>query len=244
MGRTDVTALPSGPRVLSICTVTFLVILPIFVAAEAADFALQIAFVRCLIGAFLGDLIPVAVLLSCLAGLGLVLLAMNPMLPAGEGLTVALAVLALIFINWFGKKPVLPKILTGFLVLAVGTGQAWSLGQQSPEAEQQSRAAFDFKPPTLHVDSFRHGIPHALPCLALAVPLGLANYVFDLATIQSARAAGALYPNRPVVRANGYFSIIGPMFGLNYDLNQCEAAASPVAKPTPASADREGEKTG
>ena len=223
-GRTDVTALPSGPSAPSIFTVTFLVILPVFVATKDAEFALQIALVWCfveamilVVGAFLGDLIrrtiPRTVLLSCLAGLGLLLLAMNPMLQAFEAPTVAFAVLALIFINWFGKKPLLPKIPTGFLLLAVGTGLAWSLGLQSPEAVQQSLSTFGFNPPKLHIDSFLQGIPHALPYLASAVPLGLANYVFDLENIESAHAAGDPYPTRPVMLANGLSSTIGAMFG-------------------------------
>lgn len=49
-------------------------------------------------------MIPRTVLLSCLSGLGLLLLAMNPMLQAFEAPTVSFIVLLLIFINWFGKN--------------------------------------------------------------------------------------------------------------------------------------------
>lgn len=59
-------------------------------------------------GSFLGEtirkMIPRTVLLSCLSGLGLLLLAMNPMLQAFEAPTVSFIVLLLIFINWFGKS--------------------------------------------------------------------------------------------------------------------------------------------
>lgn len=131
-GRMDVTALPSGPSAPSIFTVTFLVILPVYLQTKDAEFALQIALVWCfveamilLLGSFLGETIrqtiPRTVLLSCLAGLGLLLLAMNPMLQSFQAPTVAFAVLVLIFLNWFGKKPIFPKVPTGFLLLAVGT---------------------------------------------------------------------------------------------------------------------------
>ena len=209
-GRRDVTALPSGPSAPSIFTVTFLVILPVYLSTNDAEFALQIALVWCfveamilVVGSFFGEAIrrtiPRTVLLSCLAGLGLLLLAMNPMLQSFEAPTVAFVVLVLIFINWFGKKPLLPKVPTGFLLLAVGTALSWIFGLQSPAAVQESLSTFGFSPPSLHVDSFIQGIPHALPYLASAVPLGLANYVFDLENIESAHAAGDPYPTRPVM---------------------------------------------
>ncbi len=223
-GRTDVTALPSGPSAPSIFTVTFLVILPVYQQTKDPEFALKIALVWCFIeamilvgGSFLGDTIrrniPRTVLLSCLAGLGLLLLAMNPMLQSFETPTVAFVVLILIFINWFGKSPIFKKIPTGFLLLLVGTILAWAFGLQSPEAIKASMSTFGFHPPSLHINSFLEGLPHALPYLASAVPLGLANYVFDLENIESAHAAGDPYPTRSVMLANGISSALGMLFG-------------------------------
>lgn len=59
---------------------------------------------RFLPGETIRKMIPRTVLLSCLSGLGLLLLAMNPMLQAFEAPTVSFIVLLLIFINWFGKS--------------------------------------------------------------------------------------------------------------------------------------------
>jgi AGZA family xanthine/uracil permease-like MFS transporter len=223
-GRTDVTALPSGPSAPSIFTVTFLVILPVFLQTKDAEFALQIALVWCFveamilaIGSFFGEtirrMIPRTVLLSCLAGLGLLLLAMNPMLQSFETPVVAFVVLILIFINWFGKSPIFKKVPTGFLLLAVGTALAWIFGLQDPAAIQASMSSFGFSPPSLHISNFLQGLPHALPYLASAVPLGLANYVFDLENIESAHAAGDPYPTRAVMLANGLSSTLGAFFG-------------------------------
>lgn len=121
-GRSDVTALPSGPSAPSIFTVTFLVLMPVYQQTKDANFAIQIGLVWCFVealilvgGSFLGEtirkMIPRTVLLSCLSGLGLLLLAMNPMLQAFEAPTVSFIVLLLIFINWFGKKPIFPIFL-------------------------------------------------------------------------------------------------------------------------------------
>lgn len=222
--RTNVTALPSGPSAPSIFTVTFLVIMPVYQQTQDAEFALQIALVWCFVeamilvgGSFLGDtirrMIPRTVLLSCLSGLGLLLLAMNPMLQAFETPTVSFIVLLLIFINWFGKSPIFARIPTGLLLLVVGTVLAWAFGLQSPEAIKASMASFGFNPPSIHIDSFLQGLPHALPYLASAVPLGLANYIFDLENIESAHAAGDEYNTRNVMLANGLSSTLGCFCG-------------------------------
>ncbi|HEQ1857625.1 TPA: xanthine permease [Providencia alcalifaciens] len=223
-GRNDVTALPSGPSAPSIFTVTFLVIMPVYQTTKDPEFALQIALVWCFVeamilvgGSFLGEtirkMIPRTVLLSCLSGLGLLLLAMNPMLQAFEAPTVSFIVLLLIFINWFGKKPIFARIPTGLLLLIAGSILAWVSGLQSPEAITASMASFGFNPPSIHVDSFFQGLPHALPYLASAVPLGLANYIFDLENIESAHAAGDEYNTRKVMLANGLSSTVGVVLG-------------------------------
>ncbi|MEO7588715.1 MAG: hypothetical protein ABIS84_11900, partial [Arachnia sp.] len=132
-GRTDVTVLPSGPSAPSIFAVTFLVLMPVYQATQNAEFALGIGLVWCvleasilIVGSFVGDalrrLIPRTVLLSCLAGLGLLLLAMNPMLQSFSTPVVGFIVLTLIFINWFGRKPLFKKIPTGLLLLLAGSG--------------------------------------------------------------------------------------------------------------------------
>lgn len=226
-GRLDVTALPSGPSAPSIFTVTFLVILPVYKTTNNAEFAFSIALVWCLFeaailiaGAFLGDtlrrIIPRTVLLSCLSGLGLILLALNPMLQSFETPIVAFIVLIIIFLNWFGKSPIFAKIPTGFLLLAAGTALAWGFGLQSPEAVTAALHTLGFNLPEVHITSVFQGIPHALPYLASAVPLGLANYIFDLENIESAHAAGDPYKTRRVMLANGFSSCIGAFAGNPY----------------------------
>ncbi|MGL4668261.1 MAG: xanthine permease, partial [Saezia sp.] len=223
-GRTDVTALPSGPSAPSIFTVTFLVIMPVFRETNNHIFALQIALVWCfleamilIVGSFLGELIrkaiPRTVLLSCLGGLGLLLLAMNPLLQAFEAPTVSFVVLGIIFMNWFGKSPVFAKIPTGFLLLLAGTILAWGFGLQSPEAITASLSSLGFNPPSVHVSDFWAGLPKAAPYLASAIPLGLANYIFDLENIEAADAAGDSYKTRNVMLANGCSSILGCFLG-------------------------------
>jgi adenine/guanine/hypoxanthine permease len=223
-GRGDVVALPSGPSAPSIFTVTFLVLLPVYRETQDAELTLGIALVWGFVegailfaGSFVGDwlrrAVPRTVLLACLAGLGLLLLAMNPMLQAFQFPVVAFVVLVIVFMNWFGRSPFLKKIPTGLLLLVVGTALAWAFGLQSPEAITKALAHAGYHPPTAHFGTFIEGLAHAAPHLASAVPLALANYVFDLENIESAEAAGDSYKARPVMLANGSSSMIGALMG-------------------------------
>lgn len=101
-------------------------------------------------------------------------------------------------------------------MLATGTVLAWAFGLQDRAAIAASMQSFGFNPPTVHIDSLIQGIPHALPYLASAVPLGLANYIFDLENIESAHAAGDEYKTRQVMLASGISSIIGCFCGNPY----------------------------
>lgn len=223
-GRTDVTALPSGPSAPSIFLVIFMVMMPI--ARETGDpyYAWKVALGWCFLealielsGAFIGDwlrrIIPRSVLLSCLAGLGLLLLAMNPMLQSFEAPLVSFIVLAIIFINWFGKKPVFPRIPTGFLLLAAGTILAWVFGKMDVAAITQGAETLGLSIPLPQLAELIEGIPPALLFLVSAIPLGVTNFIFTLENIESAAAAGDEYNVRNIMLANGISTIIGSMFG-------------------------------
>ena len=121
--------------------------------------------------------------------------------------------LALIFLNWFGKKPIFKQIPTGLLLIIAGAGLAWISGLQSPEAVTKALSDFGFNPVSVHIDSFFKGLPHAAPYLASAVPLGLANYIFDLENIESAHAAGDAYNTRNVMMVNGAASCVACFLG-------------------------------
>lgn len=223
-GRTDVTALPTGPSAPSVFIVIFLVILPIAKATGDIYYAWRVAlgwaFLEALIelsGAFVGDwlrkAIPRSVLLSALGGLGLLLLAMNPILQSFEAPYVSFIVLALIFVNWFGKSPILPKIPTGFLLLAVGTILAWVFGQMDVAAISEGAETLGVSIPILQIADVMEGIPPALTFLVSAIPLGITNFIFTLENIESAAAAGDDYNVRNIMLANGFSSIIGVFFG-------------------------------
>jgi AGZA family xanthine/uracil permease-like MFS transporter len=222
-GRTDVTALPSGPSAPSIFTVTFLVLMPVYQQTGDADFAIQIGLVWCFVeamilagGSFLGnhpqdDPAHRAAVVPLRAGS-----AAAGDEPDAAGVRSADRVVhraAADLHQLVRQKPIFAKIPTGLLLLIAGTALAWISGLQSPEAIKASMSSFGFNPPQVHVEGFLQGLPHALPYLASAVPLGLANYIFDLENIESAHAAGDEYPTRKVMLANGLASMLGCLMG-------------------------------
>ncbi len=223
-GRTDVTALPSGPSAPSIFIVVFLVIMPIAKATGDVYYAWRVALGWCFLeslvelsGAFIGDwlrrIIPRSVLLSALAGLGLLLLAMNPILQSFEAPYVSFVVIAIIFINWFGKKPIFAKIPTGFLILAVGTVLAWVFGQMDPAGISAGLEQVGFSLPIPQFGDLFKGISPAFVFLISAIPLGVTNFIFTLENIESASAAGDDFNVRNIMIANGLSSITGCFFG-------------------------------
>ncbi len=223
-GRTDITALPSGPAAPAVFTITFLVLLPVMTTTNDPKMAIGIAlvwgFVENMIlffGAFIGDAlrraVPRVVLLSTLAGLGLLLLAMNPMLQSFEYPVVGFIVLTLVFMNWFGRKPIFKKIPTGLLLLVAGTALGWAFGIMSPDAIREALAHAGFAPPQVHVNDLWDYLSVSGPYLASAVPLALANFVFDLENIEAADAAGDPYPTRRVLLADAGSGMIGNFFG-------------------------------
>lgn len=224
LGRTDITALPSGPAAPAIFTITFLVLLPVYTQTNDPNLAIGVALVWgfientiLFVGAFLGDYlrraVPRTVLLSCLAGLGLLLLAMNPMLQSFATPVVAFVVLVLIFINWFGKSVLFRQLPTGLILLVVGTALGWAFGLMSPDAIREALAQAGFTPPTVHVTDIASYFSVALPYIASAVPLALANFVFDIENIESAHAAGDPFETRRTILADAGAGYIGNFFG-------------------------------
>jgi adenine/guanine/hypoxanthine permease len=223
-GRTDVTALPSGSSSPGIFLIVFVIMLPLYQQTQDAAFTTTVAvlwgFIEAAIlflGAFLGEtirkIVPRTVLLAALAGLAFVFLGMNPMLQSFEMPIVAFVALIIIFMNWLSKHPILKKIPTGLLLIVVGTAIAWIAGYQNPADVTEALKSFGFNPPMLHLNGFADSFNAALPYLLTAVPLGLANYIFNLENVEAAAVCGDEYKTRDVMLANGFSTLVGGLCG-------------------------------
>jgi AGZA family xanthine/uracil permease-like MFS transporter len=223
-GRTDVTAMPYGPSVPHMFIVTFVVMLPTFLATKdpvkAWEAGLAWAFiigVIILIGAFVGPTIrkftPRAALLGTLAGISITFISMRPAAQMWEAAWIALPVMAIIIIGFVGGVKLPGNVPIGLAALLLGSALAWAGGYM--ETAAVSSAAHDIAVglPSLNVDLLVHGLDGISPLLATAIPLGIYNFTEAMSNVESAAAAGDSYSLRKVLLADGTGAVVGSCLG-------------------------------
>jgi AGZA family xanthine/uracil permease-like MFS transporter len=223
-GRSDVTAMPYGPSVPHMFIVTFVVMLPTFIATKdpikAWEAGLAWAFiigVIILIGAFVGPTIrkftPRAALLGTLAGISITFISMGPAAQMWEAAWIALPVLALIIIGFVANVRLPGNFPVGLAALLLGSAIAWSGGFM--DTANVSSAAHDIALgiPSLNLDLLFNGLDGISPLLATAIPLGIYNFTEAMSNVESAAAAGDSYSLRKVLLADGTGAIVGSCLG-------------------------------
>jgi AGZA family xanthine/uracil permease-like MFS transporter len=223
-GRTDVTAMPYGPSVPHMFIVTFVVMLPTFLATkdpiQAWEAGLAWAFiigVIILIGAFVGPTIrkftPRAALLGTLAGISITFISMRPAAQMWEAAWIALPVLALIIIGFVGGVKLPGNFPIGLAALLLGTGIAWATGFMETAAVSSAAHDIAVGVPSLNVDLLLNGLDGISPLLATAIPLGIYNFTEAMSNVESAAAAGGASSLRKVLLADGTGAVIGAGLG-------------------------------
>jgi AGZA family xanthine/uracil permease-like MFS transporter len=223
-GRTDVTAMPYGPSVPHMFIVTFVVMLPTFIATKdpikAWEAGLAWAFiigVIILIGAFVGPTIrkftPRAALLGTLAGISITFISMRPAAQMWEAAWIALPVLALIVIGFVAGVKLPGNFPIGLAALLLGSAIAWAGGFMETAKVGDAAEAIAVGLPSLNLDLLFNGLEGISPLLATAIPLGIYNFTEAMSNVESAAAAGDSYSLRKVLLADGTGAIIGAGLG-------------------------------
>ena len=223
-GRTDVTALPYGPSVPHMFIVTFVVMLPTFIATKdpiaAWTAGLAWAFiigVIILIGAFVGPTIrkftPRAALLGTLAGISITFISMRPAAQMWEAAWIALPVLALIVIGFVSGVKLPGNFPMGLAALLVGSAIAWAGGFMETAAVTSAAKDIAVGIPSLNLDLLFDGLGGISPLLATAIPLGIYNFTEAMSNVESAAAAGDDYNLRHVLLADGTGAVVGSALG-------------------------------
>jgi AGZA family xanthine/uracil permease-like MFS transporter len=223
-GRTDVTAMPYGPSVPHMFIVTFVVMLPTFIATKdpikAWEAGLAWAFiigVIILIGAFVGPTIrkftPRAALLGTLAGISITFISMRPAAQMWEAAWIALPVLALIIIGFVAGVRLPGNFPVGLAALLLGSAIAWAGGFMETAKVGDAAEAIAVGLPSLNLDLLFHGLEGISPLLATAIPLGIYNFTEAMSNVESAAAAGDSYSLRKVLLADGTGAIVGSCLG-------------------------------
>ncbi|MEA2190819.1 MAG: adenine/guanine/hypoxanthine permease [Solirubrobacteraceae bacterium] len=223
-GRSDVTAMPYGPSVPHMFIVTFVVMLPTFIATKdpikAWTAGLAWAFiigVIILIGAFVGPAIrrftPRAALLGTLAGISITFISMRPAAQMWEAAWIALPVLALIVIGFISGVQLPGNFPIGLAALLLGSAIAWAGGFMETAAVTQAAKDIAVGIPSLNLGKLFDGLSGISPLLATAIPLGIYNFTEAMSNVESAAAAGDRYNLRHVLLADGTGAVIGSALG-------------------------------
>jgi AGZA family xanthine/uracil permease-like MFS transporter len=231
-GRTDVCALPYGINTVTVIAYTFLVMLPAKIQAtklglggdDAARFAWHAGLVACFgcgaiefVGSFVAQAVrratPRAALLSTLAGIALGFIALGFFFRAFAHPIVGLTTLGIVLLVYFGRVRFKGGIPGGFVAVAIGTGLAWATGLV--DVDKQPAFEVRWLPPVAVVNDLLEALrgDHLMAYLPVIVPMGLFNLVGSLQNIESAEAAGDLYPTAPSLAVNGLGSVVAAAFG-------------------------------
>jgi len=243
----DVTAMPLGLDTPSSIGVCFAVLGPVFLGLKAEmvkaqgltevtpqivnDAALQtwyvgmatmviigvIKLVFSFAGSWIQRIVPEAGLLGSLAGIGLALIGLIPLLEIFSMPIVGMVALGLILytlvagIRLPGNFPGVAAAVVAGLALYYGlglTGQEWLLGGHfhSPELKLH----FGLPIPTLH---FLKGMSGALAYLPVAVPFAILTVIGGVNVTESARVGGDEYDTRSVLLTEAVATLIAGVCG-------------------------------
>jgi adenine/guanine/hypoxanthine permease len=224
--RLDVAALPYGINTVSLFAFFFLIIVPVYVQTKDPWLAWKVGVISALIsgifegaGAFIGDRIrrisPRAALLSTLAGIAIVFIALEHTIKIWDKPIIAFIPLALILVEYFSRVKLPFRIPAGFYALLIGSVIAWSIGAMDSKALADSVKSVSFSfPGFAFIEIFRDvELSKIIPYLSVSIPMGIMSFFGTLQNIESASAAGDTYPAMPALAMNGIGTIVGSMFG-------------------------------
>jgi AGZA family xanthine/uracil permease-like MFS transporter len=222
--RDDVTAMPYGPSVPHMFIVTFVIMLPTYLATHNAFNAWAAGLAWCfiigcivLIGAFVGPFIrkytPRAALLGTLAGISIAFISMRPAAQMWEALWISLPVLVIILIGFFTNLKLPGNIPVGLAALLAGTAIGWIGGYMHPADVTAAAHNIAVNLPSLNFSRLGHGLSEVSPLLATAIPLGIYNFTEGMSNVESAAAAGDAYNLRSILLADGTGAVVGSVLG-------------------------------
>jgi AGZA family xanthine/uracil permease-like MFS transporter len=223
-GRDTVTAMPYGPSVPHMFIVTFVIMLPTYLATKNAFDAWAAGLAWCfiigcivLIGAFIGPYVrkytPRAALLGTLAGISIAFISMRPAAQMWEALWISLPVLIIIMIGFFTNLKLPGNIPVGLAALLVGTAIGWIGGYMHPADVSAAAHDIAFSLPSFNFGRLGHGLSEVSPLLATAIPLGIYNFTEGMSNVESAAAAGDNFNLRSILLADGTGAIVGSVLG-------------------------------
>lgn len=241
--RSDVTALPYGINTPSLLVYVFFVIKPAYERSNDPHYAWKLGLVACLgsgiiefVGSFVAERLrrntPRAALLGTLAGIALTFISMTFALQIWQRPLVAMVPLAVVLLTYFAHARFPLGLPGGFVAIVAGTVLAWLLTavgawlpsgwvevNLSAEAVRGAWHGWELYLPQWCWPAIREMLgsgrqwAEIISLLSVIIPMGLFNVIGSLQNIESAEAAGDVYPTCPSMAVNGIGTIAAACFG-------------------------------
>ncbi len=224
-GRTDVTAMPLGLDTPSTIGIAFAVLGPVYLVTKDPMVAWQVGMATMifmgiikLVFSFAGDwirrMVPQAGLLGSLAGIGVALLGVLPLMKLFELPLVGMVAFGLVLYTLVAKLKLPFKIPGAAAAVIGGTILYYLLGECGllSQAYHLPELSFSFTPP-LPTLGFVEGLGRAVDFLPVAIPFGLLTIVGGINVTESARMAGDDYNTRDILLTEAIATLVAGVTG-------------------------------
>ena len=220
------TAMPLGLDTPSTIGVALIVLGPVYlqthdpyVAWETGMATLFLIGVTKVVLSFAGDavvrILPLAALLGPLAGVGLALLGLFPIVQIFDNPVAGLVGTGLVLYTLVAKYPLPGRIPGALAAVAVAVALYWGMDLLGihPAHPQEAAAAFGLHAPLPEFQHLLAGLPRALDFLPVSLPFGLLTIIGGINATASARAAGDEYRTRDILLVEAGSTLLAAVFG-------------------------------
>ena len=223
--RQNVTAQPFGLGAAQVTGWLYLIMGPVYWQTGDAEFAFQIGLASAFIGGFVEILggfvgrwivrhVPHSALMGNMASSAIVWLSFVGIAMVFDKPIYALLPLLIVIIDYLGKADKrFAMIPSGLVAVVLGSVIAWVGGYLTPQNFTDSFSNIGFYPPIFCGEDVLKGLSGIVPFLPVIIPLQLNNFLSTLQGVESAKAAGDVYPERRSMVMDGCSSILGSLFG-------------------------------
>jgi AGZA family xanthine/uracil permease-like MFS transporter len=173
-----------------------------------------IEFGGAFVAAWVKRITPRAALLATLAGISITFISMDFCFRIFADPLVGFMPLAFILIQYIGRMQLPANIPAGLAAVLIGTMLAWGLGRMD-SAALMNTMHIELHVPQLFITDMLEATfsTYMINFLPVIIPMGLFNLLGSLQNMESAEAAGDVYPVKSSLAVNGIGTIAAACFG-------------------------------
>ena len=224
-GQSHVTALPYGVNTVSLFAFILFVMKPVLDQTHDVEQAWKAGLAACfgsgLIefgGAFVAGWVkratPRAALLATLAGIAITFIAMDFCFRIFADPLVSFIPLGFILLQYIGGMQLPKNIPAGLVAVIFGTLLAWGLGRMDSALLLKAMHITVHRPQLFITEMMDAKLPaYLISYLPIIVPMGLFNLLGSLQNLESAEAAGDVYPVKSSLAVTGLGTMAAACFG-------------------------------